>query len=239
VGSRLGTTSRRRAAGALNGEAYQRAGSELADTARDWARDGTTAPMANALNDYLTIFDNAARRNSNPQAVQMLDQADRGYAKLVRIQDAARRVGGDAGTFTPRGFDRSVQNSSGGVRSGPYLRGNALMQDYADAGRGLTDTLPNSGSAERLLTGQAVAGTGGFALGAPAAIAAHPGSLAPFALYAPGVNRAVTRLIAPRDATLPPNLAAPLIRLGRQVNDRATLIGRLAAPATIGWETGQ
>jgi hypothetical protein len=234
VTGRLRTTG-----GVLDGDAYQRAGTELSDAIDAWSRDGTTQPMARALRDYTAIFDNAARRNSAPDAVAMLDQADRGYAKLVRIQDAAKRVGGEAGTFSPKGFDRSVQTTSGGVRSGPYLRGSALMQDYADAGRGLVDTLPNSGSAERLLTGQAVAGTGGFALGAPAAIAAHPGSLAPFLAYSPGVNKAITRAIAPREYTLPQILSQPLDETALWFRQRAPIAGRLGVPAALAWEAGQ
>jgi hypothetical protein len=230
VGSRLPNGG-----GAMNGQAYQTAGTEIGDAINTWSRDGTTRPMADALRDYQTIFDDAARRNSNPQAVQLLDSADRGYAKLVRIQDAAQRVGGDSGTFSPRAFDRSVQRTAGGVRSGPYLRGEALMQDYADAGRGLVDTLPNSGSAERLLTGQAVAGTGGFALGAPTAIAAHPGSLAPFAAYLPGVDALLKRAIAPRDVTLPPPIADPLNAAAGQINLIAPYAGRAAIPGALAY----
>jgi hypothetical protein len=230
VGSRLPNGG-----GTMGGQAYQTAGTEIGDAIDAWSRDGTTRPMAEALRDYQTIFDNAARRNSNPQAVQLLDAADRGYAKLVRIQDAAQRVGGDSGTFSPRAFDRSVQRTAGGVRSGPFLRGEALMQDYADAGRGLVDTLPNSGTADRLLTGQAVTGASGVALGAPAAIAAHPGALAPFLAYLPGVDAAVKRLIAPRQYTLPPILSDPLNALGAQVNNLAPIAGRAAVPGSLAY----
>lgn len=239
VGSRLGSTPRRRANSTLQGEAYQNAASALDKTRRDWAK---TDPLkAQALTDYLTIFDNAARRNSHPQAVAALDAADRGYARLVRVQNASSRggVGKDDGTFTPNQLAAAVKQESGGIRSGPFLRGDALMQDYAEAGRGLSDTLPNSGTADRLYTGQALAGGTGAMFGAPAAIVAHPGSLAPFALYAPGVNRAVTRAIAPRSTTLPPQLAASLDAIALGINNRAGTIGRLAVPGALGWELGR
>ena len=236
VGSRLRTTG-----GTLPGDAYQKAGTELGDQAAAWGKDGTTQPMAQALNNYQTIFDNAARRNSDPAAVQMLDQADTGYAKLVRLQNAAARGGvkKDAGTFSPVDLLGAVKQEAGGVRSGAYNRGDALMQSYAEAGRGLIDTLPNSGSAERLMTGQAVAGGAGTMLGGAGAIASNPGVLGAFAPYLPLVNKLVTRAIAPRDATLPPDLAAALEAFAAQVKNRAGTVGQITAPAAVGWQLGQ
>jgi hypothetical protein len=70
--------------------------------------------MANALSDYQTIFDSAARRNSNPDAVSLLDAADRGYAKYARVRNAGARVGGDPGTFTMKNLQRAVQQEGGG-----------------------------------------------------------------------------------------------------------------------------
>jgi hypothetical protein len=235
VGQRIQTAvGSRLRGGALPGDAYKAAASDLADTAREGSRSDPA--KASALNDYLTIFDNAARRNSHPDAVAALDNADRGYAKFVRIQDAAAARGGDSGTFSPAQYDRAVQRNSGGVRSSAYNRGDALGQAYGDAGKALVDTLPNSGTADRLLTGQAVGGLGGGGLGAlaPTALAAlaKPGALA-LSPYLPGLNKVVTRLIAPRSATLPPALAAPLENFGTQLNNRAATIGRLGAPVAV------
>lgn len=66
--------------------------------------------------------------------------------------------------------------------------------------------------------------------GAPAAVMAHPGALAPFGLYAPGMNKLVTRLIAPRDTILPPSLAAFLDRSAAKVDRLGPIAGRLAVP---------
>jgi hypothetical protein len=232
VGSRLP-----RQGGGLAGDAYKAASKDIGSAVDTWSRNPDTAPMANALRDYQTIFDNAARRNSNPQAVNMLDAADRGYAKFVRIEDASRRVGGDAGTFSPKAFDRSVQNNGGGVRSRNYLRGGALMQDLADSAKGLDDTLPTSGTAERLLTSRAAVGAGGLATGAGPALMAHPGALAPFALYAPGVDTLVKRAIAPNSTrfSFAPDVAAALDRVGLQINDLAPLVGRAAMPGALAY----
>jgi hypothetical protein len=157
------------------------------------ARNPNSQPMANALSDYQTIFDSAARRNSNPEAVSLLDAADRGYAKYARVRNAGARVGGDPGTFTMKNLQRAVQQEGGGVASGPFQRGQALMQDYSTAIQPLGDTLSNSGTGERLLTNKMMLGSQaasereGLVTGAwRGSCMAHPGALAPFLAYAPG-----------------------------------------------------
>jgi hypothetical protein len=236
VGSRMTTTGSL----ALPGDAYKAAASELSTASRAWSK--TDPDKAAALNDYISIFDDAARRNSHPDAVEALDNADRGWAKFVRIQNASEmRGGGAAGTFNPNQLDRSVQRNSGGMRSSAYNQGDALMQDYSDAGKFLADTLPNSGTADRLMMGQAAGGAGGLGagiMGLPLVALAKPGALA-LSPYVPGMNKLVTRAMAPRSATLPPALAAPLDALGSQINNRASMIGRLALPASLAWELGQ
>lgn len=224
----------------LPGQAYQAAGSDLGRAAQAWSKNPDTAAQAGALRDYTSIFDGAARRNSDPAAVQALDNADQGYAKLVRIQSASAARGGGAGTFSPAQFDRSIQNNAPGVRSSAYNRGDALMQDYGNAGKSLVDTLPNSGTYDRLAMGQLVAGgpasgAAGYALGAGAAKVGAPF----FAPYLPGVNYAMTRAIAPRSSFLPPDLAAKLDAFSAQVNNRSGMLGRVGAPASTGYFLGQ
>jgi hypothetical protein len=97
------------------------------------------------------------------------------------------------------------------VASGPFQRGQALMQDYSTAIQPLGDTLSNSGTGERLLTNRLMLGVsrGGRAagLGRHWSLAGpHGASWRAGALpaYAPGINKLVTRAIAPRSATLPP-----------------------------------
>jgi hypothetical protein len=235
IGSRLPAQG-----GALSGDAYKAASRDLTSAIHSWASNPDTAPMASALSDYQTAFDNAARRNSNPQAVKLLDAADRGYAQFVRIQRASEMGGAakDAGTFTPANYAGAVKQMGGGVRSNAYNRGNALGQDYAEALLPLRDTLPTSGTSERLLTSQAIAGLGGGEIGAGGFLMAHPGSLAPFAAYVPGVRDVVNRAIAPnaqRLAILPPNVAATLDRIGAQIDDLAPLVGKTAMPGSLAY----
>ena len=152
--------------------------------------------LASALQDLQGTLENAARRHSDPDAVALLDKADAGYAKLVRIEDAASKVGGDAGTFTPAQFDRAVQKQEGGIRSKSYLRGDALMQDYAEQGRGLMDRVPNSGTPERAMVATALAGGGTYINPAFGGFLALVGSA-----YAPGVRKGMQAALAPAGPT--------------------------------------
>jgi hypothetical protein len=235
VGSRLPAGG-----GVMTGDAYQKAGSELDKAIGQWGKDGTTQPMAAALSDYKTIFDQAARRNSDPAAVNLLDAADRGYAKYAVVRNASARVGGDPGTFTMKNLSRAAQQEGGGVKSGPFLRGQANMQDYASAIQPLGDTLSNSGTGERLLTNRLFlgeqAGSGAmFGHSLLGGVMAHPGALAPFLPYAPGFNKMFTRAIAPRQYTLPPALADPINLFGSKIDDLAPFIGKAAVPGSLAY----
>lgn len=193
---------RRSVNGALSGDAYKSAVSDIGKKVRA-LRDSPSGDreLADALDEYTGLLDQAARRASPPEAVAALDAADRGYAKAVRIEEAAKARGGGSGRFSPTQFDRSVQKTSGGTRSRAYLSGNALMQDYAEAGLSLVDRLPNSGTTDRLLTTQAMAGGlagGALTLGAsPTAILGLGAATLP---YLPGARKIATGLIAPRQS---------------------------------------
>lgn len=180
--------------GAMDGGAYKAAQADIGKITRNLRNSPSgDQELAGVLEDFSLLLDGAARRASPVDAVAKLDAADAGYAKLVRIEDAARRAG-PSGRFTPAQFDRAVQNMAGGkgTRSKAYLRGDALMQDYADAGRSLMDTVPNSGTPERGMTLGLLAGN--VAVSPLAAASALP-ALA----YAPGVRNVTAGVLAPRN----------------------------------------
>lgn len=220
--------------GAMDGEAYKKAVSGLGKRAERLQKSlmAEDQELGEVLLGVQSALDAAARRHSSSDAVRLLDAADAGYAKLVRIEMAAARRGGDAGTFSPAGLDASVQKASGRVRSKAYLRGDALMQDIATAGRGLEDTLPNSGTADRVMAG--------YAVGAPAAATAaylDPTALAVLgtiaAAYAPGVRKAVTGIMAPRGGEKTKAIAEKLARIagsGAAATSVAALPGTALAP---------
>jgi hypothetical protein len=224
--------------GQLAGDQYKAAAAQLQRTADAWARHPNSALQAGALHDFIGVFDAAARRSSKPASVKALDSADRGYAKLVRIQQAAQMAGGESGTFTPAQFRSAVQKTSGGVRSKAYNEGNALSQKYSDAMMNLQDTLPNSGSADRLFIGQLAGGSAAgtaTALGAPTALLAKPGGAAMLP-YLPGANFLTTRAMTPRNQLpLPPKAVAALEDIRNQVNKRSRMFGRLGAVGALGY----
>lgn len=210
--------------GAMNGAGYQHAMTNLDNHIATLGKStmAEDQELAQVLRNVQSAVDAAARRSSNPDAVALLDAADAGYAKFVRIEEASARKGGGAGVFSPSGFDSAVQKTSGGVRSKAYLRGDALMQDYATAGRSLEDRLPNSGTADRAMIGNTA--TGGLAFGT-ATGAVNPLILGVLGAiggaYAPGVRKVVAGAMAP---------SGPKARaIAAQLAKRAQLAGKIGA----------
>lgn len=158
---------------------------------QDGAKRNQNTELADALGELKGALDNAARRSSPPEAVAALDAADKGYALFVRAEDAAKRRGGETGTFSPAGLDAAVQKADSTVRSKAYLRGDALGQQWSEAGkRILKNDVPDSGTAGRLAMGGLATGAGYL----------HPGALVPAAglsaVYAPGVRDVASRVLA-------------------------------------------
>lgn len=214
------TLDRRLTSGGTDGDGYKKIVSELGRVARK-SRQGDPEFSA-AVTDLQSIIDAAARRVSDPEAVAKLAKADEGYAKFVRIEGAAARAGGGPGTFTPAQFSREVQKQSGSVRSREYLRGDAMMQDLADAGLDvLPENIPDSGTPERLALNLGVLG-GGAAI-SPVGAATYGALGVP---YAPGVRDAVTyALIGRRPAA---------IERAGEAFQRNALLGYVAAPLAVG-----
>lgn len=212
--------------GQMNGNAYKRTVADLGKKIAQLRKSamGEDQALADVLEGVRSSLDGAARRSSDPEAVQLLDAADAGYAKLVRIEGAAARRGGDDGTFSPKQFNSEVQKASGGVRSRAYLRGDALMQKYAQAASGLDDRLPNSGSADRIMAGYAAGApiTGTMAYLEPTTL----GALGVAGLAnAPGVRKVTKGAMAPSG----PKAKA----IANQLRKHAQLAGRASAATGV------
>lgn len=153
--------------------------------------------LADALESFKTAIDDAARRQSNPEAVALLDKADRGYAKAVIIENAGRARGGQAGEFNGTQLDAAVQRTDKSRRSRAYLRGEANMQEYASAAKRLGDEVPDSGTPERLMTMGGLAGLAHFV---------DPVALTPWAIDTaanlPGVRQVIGAAMAPRPQSI-------------------------------------
>lgn len=173
--------------------------------------------LADSLEELSIAMDNAARRHSSPEAVAALDAADRGYVMSVLIENAGRKPGGEIGEFSGKQLESAILGNSG-LRSRQALRGEAPLQDYAAAGARLGQSVPDSGTPERLA-----------ALGGAGALAhfIDPMMLSPWAantlMNLPGGRQALNALIAPNRKVLDP--------ARRQILKRAHYGGLLAAPA--------
>jgi hypothetical protein len=92
-------------------------------------------------------------RQAGPLAKE-LQKTNQAYSQFKRIQRAASSVGAIDGNFTPSQLQGAVKALDRSKDKASFARGNAQMQDLTDAGRSvLGDSLPNSGTADRLLLG--------------------------------------------------------------------------------------
>jgi hypothetical protein len=232
--------------GTMAGPDYGAAASDLGRVARNWSGNPSTAPQAAYLRDYLSIMDEAAKRNSPPEASALLDAANRGYAKSVIIENAAKAAGGEPTEFTGKQLLKAVQSSDPSVRDRAFISGQALMQPYAMAASKLAPSLADSGTPQRLAWMRGIGGTGeAAALGAAAHFGGPMGAV-PASAYAldtianlPGIRNVVGAAMAPRDAILPPPLADATNLVGKGLYKRANRLGMFAAPLALSYFDGQ
>lgn len=154
--------------GQMSGEAFKKAEANLSRVARDFTRSEAdeVRQMGYALQDMNAAMREALER-SNPGAAPVLRSINEAWANLVRVEGAAGRVGSKEGVFTPAALRGAVKGADRSVRHRSFARGEALMQDFADAGeKVLGGKYPDSGSIGRAAQ-----------IGAAAAAGANPGML--------------------------------------------------------------
>lgn len=160
----------------------------------------------------------SALERSNPQAASELSKINQAFANYTRIQRAAGGVGATDGVFTPAQLSSAVRAADTTARKGAYARGNALMQDLTDAGRGvMNQTVANSGTADRLMLGAGALGTGLYNPLIPLSLGAAS------IPYLPGANRLAAALIASRPEIAP--------QLAQGITSVLPAAGVVAAPA--------
>lgn len=142
----------RMAAGPLDGQAVQEIKSQLGELSADHiAAGGANATLGRRLADVADQVTALAGRSS-PAFVQAQRAADAGWANFVRMRQASGMTGADAGVFTPSQLKTAVRTTDRSVGHGATARGSAPMADLANnAGRVMTPTIPNSGTADRYL----------------------------------------------------------------------------------------
>lgn len=198
------------------GQTYKRVDSEIGNLAARYRKSTVASEkeLGDAFAQLQSIINQAARR-SNPQFASKMDALDKGWANLVRVQQAGKAAKNNSGVFTPGQLNTAVQVADKSVRKSATAQGQALMQDLANAGQSvLGSRVPNSFTTDRLLMG-------GGALGSYLIDPAIPMALVGgAAMYTSPAQRALTSAISSR-----PELAQPIA----EAIKRGALLG---APAS-------
>lgn len=96
---------------------------------------------------------------NNPMYANQLQNVNSAFADFVRIQKAASSLGAKEGVFTPAQLRSAIRSEDITARKGAFAKGEARMQDIAEAGeRVLGSKLPDSGTPYRLATGAGALG---------------------------------------------------------------------------------
>lgn len=183
-----------------------------------WPDDQELGKHYEAIRDALKD----AVKRQYPAEAPNIQAADNGWAMLTRIEQAAgRRKGGD-GIFTPLDLLSASAAQAGGVSRGgvrrEFARGDALFQEWGKiAQRVLPSTVPDSGTAGRLLAADIAGGvTGvGAAMVNPLATLGTVGGLTAAGLpYTGPASRAMQRFMQPGAARSGARTAAGAIGRG-------------------------
>lgn len=181
--------------GAMDGKAFKMVDSELGQLAARYGKSPMAGEqeLADAVRELQRVMRSEVARSS-PEFSDALKAADKGWANLVRVEGAASRAVNREGVFTPGQLNLAARTGDRSVRHRASARGDALMQDLATAGQNvLGNTVPDSGTAGRLLT------MGAGALN-PAALAALPVAAA---TYSAPIQNALVYLIRNRPDAAP------------------------------------
>lgn len=162
--------------GPLDGAAIQDMKSQLGELAADnIGGGGADRTLGRKLNDVAAQITALAGRAS-PDYVAAQGAADKGWANFVRMRNAASRTGTDSGVFTPGQLKLAVRTEDASVGKGGAARGSATLADLANnAASVMNQTIPNSGTTDRLLLaglGAAAAGPGHFGVPVVAGLSA-------------------------------------------------------------------
>lgn len=153
--------------GSITADGFKRIDSYLSQEAGHF-KGSTNAyerKTGDALMELQRVITEAAKR-ANPEAANAMSKADEAWANLVRVEGAAKAAKNHDGVFTPAQLNAAVQQADTSARKRAVSRGEALLQDLANAGQNvLGNKVPNSGTTDRALTA-----SGGALIGAKAGV---------------------------------------------------------------------
>lgn len=150
----------------MTAQIAKRVDANLGMLAREYtsSTDGDQRMLARGIRDVQQAWRDNLVASAPPGVAADLQEMNRAFANFVRVERAAGMVGAREGVFSPAQLQSAVRATDTSSRKGQFARGNALMQDLSDAGTStLSQTVPNSGTADRALM---AAMLGGGAAGA-------------------------------------------------------------------------
>lgn len=141
--------------GLMSGETMKQVESKLGQMARGYGKsqDYDARQLGDALREAQSILREMVLRN-NPQHAKELKNINNAYAMFLRPERAASALGAKEGVFTPAQLLNSVKATDPSLRHRAFARGNAMLQDWAEAGtKTLSSQYHDSGTAGRLMLG--------------------------------------------------------------------------------------
>ena len=137
--------------GTMDGQTFKQVDSELGTLAGPYkaSQDQGFKQLGSALQELRDTLRDGMER-SNPGQRAQLSAANATYAMLSRVEDASARRATPDGVFMPADLIRSIRaNARRTGRSKSFAAGNAMMQDFAEAGQEvLPDKLAGSPTEE-------------------------------------------------------------------------------------------
>lgn len=217
--------------GKLSGDEVKSLYSKLGTEARGYLRsqDPDQRKLGNAITDIQSHLTDLLKRQNPGELSERLAKVDKAHAQMLRVENAASTLGAQEGVFSPAQLRNATRSEDSSYKHRAFSQGNALMQDWADLGRGaLPATVGDSGTAGRYFMDASVLGGGvmtghgipiGLAGGAAHLLYSRPGERAVQALLAPRDNYARNALAALMRSKLgsPRNALAVAGMLGQQV----------------------
>lgn len=137
----------------MTAETFKQADSDIGRLASVYSgsSDSVQRELGAAFRELQSLMRQQVGR-SNPEYSEQLSKINQGYANLVRVEAAAKQAKNNEGLFTPAQLNNAIQQSDKSVRKRAVSRGEALMQDLANAGQQVIgNKTPNSFTADRAL----------------------------------------------------------------------------------------
>lgn len=183
----------------MTAETFKQVESELGNRAAAYGKSALASEreLGDALLETQRILREQAARQ-NPVYATGLEKANQAWAKLVRVEGAAKSSAVSDGVFTPGQYLGAIKANSKAVRGRDFSRGTALGQKLGAAGqRVLGNTYPDSGTPGRLIPML----QGGAAVANP--VLTVGGTLAGMGAYTPAMQKALVSAVSKRGVSAP------------------------------------